>query len=87
MRFVIDSIQACHDYSETMIRKAYAKAEREENFTKLNRQQATKKVMSYLEKPAGRNPKNSKSKQGGEADPGLADRLRAELEASMNPAV
>lgn len=87
MRFVIDSIQACHDYSETMIRKAYAKAEKEENFTKLNRQQATKKVMSYLEKPAGRKSKNSKSKQGGEADPGLTDRLRAELEASMNPAV
>ena len=70
MAFVIDSIRACYDYSDLMIRKAYAKAEAEEGFITLNRREATKRVLHYLEKPTKRVKKRVSVQQEEKQDTG-----------------
>ena len=87
MAFVIDSIRACYDYSDLMIRKAYAKAEAEEGFITRNRREATKRVLHYLEKPTKRVKKRVSVQQEEKKDTGLSERLLNELEENMSPII
>lgn len=84
MGFVINSIMGCYDYSEAMIRKAYSKAELEENFTKLSRRDATKRVLSYLKKPK-RVTRPAAPVQEDKKDTGLAEKLLENLKENMRP--
>lgn len=83
MSCVVEAISSCYDYSEMLIRKAFAKAEQEEGFKKLNRKQATKKVLEYLGKSKNRKTKSFSGKETEKVNAELADKLRETLEENM----
>lgn len=84
MRAVEDSISNCYDqYSGQMIRRAYAKAEKEEGFTRLSRRDATKRVLEYLKQPAGHRRKAEEKKTEKKLFSRTAEELAEKLSGNL----
>lgn len=84
MAAVVDSIRNCYDqYSELMIRRAYAKAEKEEEFTRLSRRDATKRVLEYLKQPVGHRRKAEEKKTEKKPSSRTAEELAEELSGNL----
>lgn len=82
---LIEIISCCHpEYSDTMIRKTFQKAEKNENFAGMSKSEKTKAVLGYLEKPKKRANTTRKPAKPPQADEEELDRLEKELESSLN---